>query len=50
MVGLESQICYGVLNQKTCVEKNSLTGWLLRLKIVILYSYEEQKRDRSVPL
>ena len=49
MMGLESQLCYGDLNQETSLENNSLMGWLLCLKSVILKGYEEQKRDRSVP-
>ena len=36
MIGLESQLCYGVLNLETFLEKNLLLGWLLRFKSVIL--------------
>ena len=34
---LESQLCQGVLTQETSMEKNSLMGWLLCLKSVIVY-------------
>ena len=49
LMGLESQLRYEDLNQEAYLEINSLMGWLLCLKSVILKGYEEQKRDRSVP-